>query len=250
MKRVVTIRCSNYCINRCPYCVTFSNHVAKEDDILLDFRATVDWLNLYRPGAEAHVMGGEPMVCKDIESKIQLLIDAEYPVTLYTNGQRISTCPKLLDMPMTWIVTFHQDARFPIDKFLEQIEPLRGRKNVVIHTIMHMEWHEEQIDFLTEKLSGFAFFPKWAGQFSRTWTDWGLPDPEPVIDAAERLLLIEPPGGVFPCNTQSRGPCGNVYEKTYYPELAQSMNEAASGCFAAKNCGAFLTATMMEHLCG
>jgi MoaA/NifB/PqqE/SkfB family radical SAM enzyme len=69
-------------------------------------------------------------------------------------------------------------------------------------------------------------------------------------NAAEMMTLIEPWGDVFPCNTQSKGPCGNVYAKTYFTEVVQSMNDKVRDCFSSKRCGAFLTASIMEHICG
>jgi organic radical activating enzyme len=170
VRPVVTAKATNECMNRCDYCVSESPGCTSHTR--LDFGALIEWLDMYRPGAEVHVSGGEPLLCDDIESSVQKLIDAGYAVTMTINGQLIRKRTELLDMPLKWIVTLHQE-QISVDDFCNQIEPLRSKPGVLIQTVKHMESHEQSIDYLTRRFEGFLFLPKWAEQYARTWSDWG-----------------------------------------------------------------------------
>jgi organic radical activating enzyme len=226
---------------------------SKSLDPQLDFDATIKWLDRFRPDTEIHLMGGEPLLLDTIEADTKKLIDAGYRVTMYTNGEHVRRRPKLLDLPLRWIVAYHQgdDAgnTRPIGQYLEQIEQLRGCPNVLVQTVLHEEWHEGNVDKLVAAFDGFLFIPRWANDHRRSWETAGLINVEIPEHPASHIMLIEPWGDVFPCNYRGRGRCGNVYDMTLDQILCDDWDTHVMSCFENHSCGAFYSSVLMNGIC-
>jgi len=213
---------------------------------VLPFDNLVDWLARWRPAAAVHLSGGEPLLRPDIETGVEQLIDNGHSVVMVTNGAMILERPRLLDMPIKWMVTYHQGST-SIDAFKRQIEPLKSRPHV-IHTVIATFEHAKQLSGLELLFSEYNFAPKWNRNARKSNPDMKA-DPLDLVDIASyRLSLVTPDGAVYPCNSCRPGPVGNIYALTCDEEKAKSLDPLSAECVRRNKCAAYQSAVIMEGI--
>ena len=213
---------------------------------VLSFEHLIDWLDLYRPGATVHLSGGEPLLRPDIAFQTTLLLAAGYTVVMFTNGQLIHERPELLDLPIKWCVTFHQQSGLSVDDFLAQIEPLRERP-LIVHTVISTFMEAKALSIFEHRFAGYRFYEKWNGNAARTMVAGFRYDPSDLAEvASRRLTLVTPDGAVYPCNTCRIGPIGNIYRGTCDDEKASLLDASCRECVQRNACSAYQTAALLE----
>lgn len=213
---------------------------------VLDFDAMIAWVKKYRPGSHIHISGGEPLLRPDIEEQI-IKVTAEFETTIVTNGQLISKRPKLLELPVKWLVTWHRE-QVSLDDFLKQIELIKEKK----HLINIILQRHEDISRI-HKFDGFNFEfkydrrPKMDKEFRY--------DREDLQDiASHRIMLIQPNGPVISCNKPHRGQWhrykseSNIYTMVCDENNLAINNDRASRCVQDNRCAAYQTAVKMSKL--
>jgi MoaA/NifB/PqqE/SkfB family radical SAM enzyme len=213
---------------------------------VLPFDALTDWLIRFRPGATVHVSGGEPLLRPDIESGVEQLLDNGFDVVMVTNGVLIPKRPKLLDMPIKWAVTYHQDS-VHLECFKRVIEPLKSRLHV-IHTVVSRFEHARRLLDIEKAFSEFNFFAKWDRNPWRTNPTLKA-DPLDLVEPASYLLtLITPNGAVYPCNTCAHGPVGDIYSLRFDEQKARERDPMSRTCLENNRCAAYQSAVLMASL--
>lgn len=255
MKPAVTLSAWNYCQNSCPYCVSGSNApewkptaAPKETT---DFRQSLKWIDRYRPDATIHVSGGEPLLRDDIVDRMREVIAAGYQdSTIFTNGLLLPERPGLLDLPLKWCITYHQDCGLSVGDWLALVDPIRERPHVlhtIVSTLEHFKRAHEMKDLFFEKK--WNYFEKWDRNPQKTMVPNFTPNPDDIEDiASNRLTLIVPNGKVYPCNHVLDGDIGNVFDMTFDYEKARGMDAASKSCAVRNACSAFQTAALLDMI--
>jgi hypothetical protein len=254
----ITVSIWNHCQYRCEYCVSRSNDPRWDppkswDEVkpgdLLDVGALDRWLSTFTPGARLHISGGEPLLRPDCEDAIELLA-RKHETRIYSNGALIRERPKLLELPLSWIVSWHP-TQVSLDRFVRQVAPLEGHP--VVGRVVLRDGDDPS---LADRLRGripwaLVVHPQWDRDPNRTWRGFG-PDQNDDIDhvASERIHLIIPRNGgeVWPCNSCAAacGPIGNIETGWYRPELAVAMDIRARECVISNKCAAYQDAVLLN----
>lgn len=252
---VVTVKLWNYCMYSCDYCVSHSNRkvwdpvpfIAARD--VLDVPSTLDWIGIHRTESSVHISGGEPLLRPDIETIVNQCLDRGFETTIFTNGQLLHNHQSLFDLPVGWVLTWHQ-SEINAEVFLKEIAPLRDKK-IFVNTILPYDpnWKVFEEDKKVFYDNGFDLYPRINWWNMQTADLWELKPTRVENIASNYLTLIEPNGMVFPCNSWDWGPIGNVYSGECNDSLARSIDDHAEKCcIVDRRCGAFLTAQMAELL--
>jgi organic radical activating enzyme len=213
---------------------------------VLPFDNLIDWLAKWRPAAAVHLSGGEPLLRPDIETGVEQLLTNGHTVVMVTNGALISERPGLLDMPIKWMVTYHQESA-NLEAFKRQIEPLKQRPHI-IHTVISRIHHARRLPDLEAAFSEWNFTPKWDRNARKSNPDM-VADPDDLVDVASyRLSLITPDGAIYPCNSCRPGPVGNIYQLSFDEEKARSLDPMSAECVKRNKCAAYQSAVLMESL--
>lgn len=239
----ITAKVWNFCQLCCPYCVAGCNAAKWKPTRpplpheLLDFRALVDWIQKFTPGAAVHVSGGEPLLWDGIENAVQMLIDAGIDTTITTNGLLIDKRARLLDMPLKWLVTYHRCSSFL--KWRRNAALVRNRPHLACALAGHgMELTADCI----KRFDGFNFaISKINGLRIIEWQ----PQPEDMRRiASDTIHLIEPDGRVFPCNNKKSGEIGNIGGMWYDKSLARTKDRECFQCVRGSHCQAYQSAVL------
>lgn len=248
---IVTANVWNLCNNRCFYCVSSAPNRKKDayDDgrdfgEVLDVHSLLRWLDRFRPLARLHISGGEPLLYPKIEDWIETVIRAGRKVTLLTNGQLISKNKRLHELPINWIVTYHNGCGVSIDDYKKQLDCLN--KNRLDFRVMDTglkidvkawEPYEPRVRQISSEV--------------KTMESWGYKPPAnaPCNIASELLTLVENNGSVYACNCKKNGIIGSVYDMTCDNKKAEIMDKRAIECFAGQWCGALNTARIEGETC-
>lgn len=257
MKPAVTLSAWNYCPFSCTYCVSGSNApewklTAEGPKEITDFTQSLKWIDRYRPDATIHVSGGEPLSRPDIVDRMKEVIDAGYrDSTIFTNGLFLPERLGLLDLPLKWCITYHQDCGLSVDKWLSLVEPVREQRHVlhtVVSTFEHLRRAQVELKplFIEKK---WNYIEKWDRNPQKTMVPDFTPNPDDIEDiASNRITLIVPNGNVYPCNHVKDGPIGNVFNMTFDFEKAIAMNAASRSCAMKNACSAFQTAALFDTI--
>jgi MoaA/NifB/PqqE/SkfB family radical SAM enzyme len=257
MKPVVVLSAWNYCQNNCDYCVSKSNtpewtlgQGGPAPGEVTDFEASKRWINRFRPGAAVHISGGEPLLRPDIIDCVRLFTDAGYDTTIFTNGQLLPRRLGLLELPLKWVVTYHQDCGVPFDEWLWRVEPIKSRPHILQTVVADREkylWalaHGPKLE-----ADGWKFWAKYAQHPEHQKRFFKVPRVGLENVASNLLTLIVPTdGSVYPCNSVKWGSIGNVFEMTMDEGKALSLDKNTKSCAKLKKCQAILTALAVESL--
>jgi hypothetical protein len=241
----ITAKVWNYCQLACPYCASRSNHwrwypglVPKKNE-LLDFDRLIQWVKCHTPGAVLHVSGGEPLLWDGIENAIEKVIRADIPATMTTNGLLIAKRPRLLEMPLKWIVTHHKGVNF--ERWHANAALIREKPHIVCRIINR----EKDMNADTAaQYDGFNFcFAPINGLRVMPWEPRAL---DLNCIASNTLHLIEPDGRVFACNNAKAGQVGHIYTMEYDRGLARGRDAQTRQC--SKVCPAYQSAVLTDNL--
>lgn len=215
---------------------------------VLPFDTLQEWLIVHRPDATIHISGGEPLLRPDIVVGIARLITQGFDVIIFTNGLALKERPRLLDLPIKWDVTYHQNCGVSPEEYAKLIEPIRSKPHY-LHTVIKTFLHAKAIDYLKKVFSKFNFFPKWANDPNHTAPSFKY-NPSDLDDIASyRLTLVTPDGAVYPCNTCKIGPIGTIYQLMHLDdEKARALDPSCRACVQRNLCSAYQTASMLEGI--
>ena len=213
---------------------------------ILDFDAMIAWVKKYRPDAHIHISGGEPLLRPDIEEQVAKVC-AEFPTTIVTNGQLISKRPKLLDLPVKWLVTWHK-YQTPRRVFLKEIELIKDKPHLINRVLRYGELPLGEYGFEDFNYEiKYDRMPNLDKKF-----EYNKEDLKDV--ASRRIMLIQPNGPVNGCNKTHRGPyhryksASNIYTMTCDEEYLSRNNERGAKCIRDNRCAAYQTAVKMSKL--
>lgn len=239
----ITAKVWNFCQLNCSYCVANCNRPEWKPTRpplpheLLNFSNLVRWIKHFTPGAVVHVSGGEPLLWDGIENAVQLLIDAGIDTTITTNGLMIEKRPKLLDMPLKWLVTYHSCSDF--EKWRRNAALIREKPHLICclagYGVEVPPAHIKRFDdfnFAISRINGLRII------------DWQPQAEDMHRIASETIHLIEPDGRVFPCNNKKGVEIGNINAQTYDRELARSKNPECFQCVRGSHCQAYQSAVL------
>jgi MoaA/NifB/PqqE/SkfB family radical SAM enzyme len=260
MKPTITVSAWNFCQNHCAYCVSGShtaaykvenceNGVPKNE--ITNFEQSLKWIDKFRPGATIHVSGGEPLLRPDIDEQIRLIVaSGRTDTTIFTNGLLMQNHLSLLELPVKWCVTYHQDCGVSVDDWLSLVNPIKERRHVLHTVVSTLEHFKRAYELRPYFLSlGWNYYEKWDRRPENTMIHDFRANPADIEDiASNRLTLIVPNGSVFPCNNAKDGAVGNVFDMTYDKERAERMNEKTKSCAERNVCSAFQTAVLLETI--
>lgn len=250
----ITAKLWNYCQNGagCPYCVAGSDKdrwryrggfETLPPDEVLDIDRLIEWIKRFTPNCVVHVSGGEPLLRPDVEDQIEKLVNNGIPTTITTNGMMIAKRPRLLTMPLKWIVTHHECNDF--DRWRYNADLIKNKPHIACRLLtgaalkaspLQLEPLYEGLNFMWGKLNGLRITP-WHGRYE---------DRDCI--ATETIHLIEPNGAVHPCNASKRPPIGNIHQMVYVPEKARGLNAQCRVCVRNGLCGAYQSAVLADCL--
>ena len=217
---------------------------------VLDFDYAIKWIKEHRPGAHIHISGGEPLLRPDIEDIVEK-VSAEFETTIVTNGQLISKRPRLLDMPVKWLVTYHLN-QIPFDKWLAQARLIKDKPHLAT-VVMTYEMRKNGWKAPKELQEEFNFEYRW-NTAPKLLKDFKY-NPEDLGDvASHRIMIIQPNGPVMGCNKPQRGPWerykshSNVYTGACDEKQLSEHNERADNCIKSNRCAAYQTAVIMSKI--
>jgi hypothetical protein len=245
---------ADYYRKMCPDKNRFLN---KKD--VLNFAALETWiyrnciLNLFPEKIELHISGGEPLLRPDIEDRIQQLLTLNdelivetghhLRITIFTNGLLISKRPRLLDMPLKWVVAHHMPNS--LDKWLKNARLVANRPHMACRILLHPN-EVAQKEQLQEKYCDLHFhWIRGNGLRQEVW-EYNADDLDCI--ASRVIHLIVPDGRVFPCNVVDTAPIGHIHRMTYSPELAAMQDAHAKQCVTAGSCPAYQSAVLVSNL--
>jgi hypothetical protein len=258
MTLIITTSLSNFCPYSCSYCVAGSNNSrwdppkswndVKHSD-LLDVGAFYRWLRCFAFDSVLHISGGEPLVRPDVEDCLEKLCKY-HRVRVYSNGQLISKRPRLLDLPIDWVVTWHQ-SQVGLDKFVRHVELLEGRR-VVFRTVLTEKTDPCTVEEMKVALPwGIVHHGQWDRDPGKTWPSFKPDDADIDNVASQKIHLVVPRNGgeVWPCNSCAAacGPIGNISDGWYSPELAADMDRRAKSCVLDNKCAAFQDSVLLDR---
>jgi len=256
MTLTITISLGNYCQNHCRYCVSGSGSrrwdppvnwstVSVEDK--LDVSALDRWLSKFTPECRIHLSGGEPLCRPDVEDAVELLA-RRHRIVVYTNGKLILERPRLIDLPIGWLVTWHS-SQVSLGEFVRQVEALRG-KPVVVRSVLVKQEDRRRLEALKAALPWVEHVHgQWNLDPRKSWPDFKPVEADLDRIASEVVHLIVPWGGgaVFACNVPTDDHrIGSVHEQWYRPGLASEADAHAHKCAAQSGCSAYCDAVMMN----
>jgi MoaA/NifB/PqqE/SkfB family radical SAM enzyme len=250
----ITAKFWNYCQNGagCPYCVAGcgkdrwryrDDFEALPPDEVLDVDCLIAWIKRYTPNCVVHVSGGEPLLRPDVENQVEKLVNHGIPTTITTNGMMISQRPRLLTMPLKWIVTHHECNNFAEWRYNADL--IRNQPHIACRLLFGADSVRRALQ-LTPYYQGLNFM--WAKLHSTRITDW-QPNPDDLdVIASDVIHLVEPNGVVYPCNNNSKRPIGNIYTGEYCRDAARTQNAQCRECIRGNLCGAYQTAVLVYRL--
>lgn len=257
MKPTVTISAWNYCQIRCTYCVSGSNCGLYQIDRvktfpkseITDFDASLKWIDKFRPGAAIHILGGEPLLRPDIVDCVKKCLTAGHSdLSIFSNGLALYEKIELLELPLKWCLTYHQDCGMEFQKWISLVEPIREKKHV-LHTVIskmeHMKTTYEIKKYCKEY--GWNFHPRFDRNAQQTPIP-GLKMDEMDDIASRQLTLIIPDGTVYPCSHVAAGPIGNVFDMSCDDDRARLTDPIAKQCAENNACSAYHSAALLDMI--
>lgn len=236
------------------YGIDFHDRMCPEPDRylkakdVLEYKYAIDWIKKYRPGAHVHISGGEPLLRPDIEDMAEAF-SKEFETTIVTNGQLISKRPRLLELPIKWLVTWHRE-QCSLVEFVSQINLIKDKRHL-INTIVDTEFEYKACK--VSGFEGFNFKPK-LNTNKKINKNFQF-NPEDLQDiASHRIILIQPNGPINGCNKTHHGPKdrykseSNVYTMTCDEDDLALNNERAMNCVLNNRCSAYQTAVEISKL--
>lgn len=216
---------------------------------VLDFGLLRQWLStqldkgLIEKNTELHISGGEPLLRPDIEDQIEKLLTFGLGMTIFTNGLLISKRPRLLSMPLKWVVAHHMPN--PLEEWRRNAILVADRPHMACRVI-HQGKTFENRDDLAPLYDGLNFH--WIISKGLRLIPWD-PNPDDFGCIPTKVLhLIVPDGRVFPCNVATGFTIGNLNDGTYWPEKAVSQNTHCRGCVTTNACPAYQSAVLCHAL--
>lgn len=250
MTSVVTIKLWNHCQNRCSYCVAHKWH---GDTTEIDFDAALDWVDKFRPSADIHISGGEPLFFPDrCEIAVRKALSRKRKVAIFTNGQNLQNAPSsLLECDVFWWITWHREAIETAEEYLELIRPVIGKKlffNMILSYHPEFDFFQKAKEFFN--LNGLDLWPRINWWHYHTAELWGhLPKKTDCGIASSYLTLIEADGSVYPCSSHDWGIIGRTTDLTCSNHKAELVDSHAEKCcMVDRRCGAFLTAQVLGEM--
>jgi organic radical activating enzyme len=255
MNPTVTISVWNFCQNSCPYCVSGSNSCYWKweprreipDSEITPIGPAIEWIKRYRPGAAVHISGGEPLIRPDIVKCVSDVVEAGFDTTIFTNGLALRERTELLDMPVKWYVSYHQDCGTSIDKWLKIVDPIRDRRHV-LHTIIatkeHLKWSFQNRD----KFRSWNFVEKWDKVPNRVLPNDYRLNPNELNDIASNRLTLICHHGIYPCNNVRSGTIGSLKDLSFDIEKARSLDAESKKCVLRGACAAWTSAALIETI--
>lgn len=217
---------------------------------VLDFDYAIEWIKKYRPDAHLHISGGEPLLRPDIEDVVEK-VSAEFETTIITNGQLISKRPRLLELPIKWLVTYHVN-QIPFNKWLSQARLIKDKPHLVT-TIMTREMYADCWEAPDEMIKEFNFEYRW-DRSPKQLRDFKY-NPEDIGGIASNcIMLIQPNGPVMGCNKSQIGEWerykseSNIYTGTCSEKQLCEHNKRADKCVSRNRCAAYQTAFKMSEI--
>lgn len=101
---------TNWCNYRCPYCFGVDRMVPKVEAASMSsetFLGILDWLDKTNYRDPIHIMGGEPTLHPSFEWIVGILLERDYPITIFSNlatENAPKLAEKLANLPITWVV--------------------------------------------------------------------------------------------------------------------------------------------------
>lgn len=228
---------------------------------ILDFDYVIEWVKKYRPGAHIHISGGEPLLRPDIEDVVEK-VSAEFETTIVTNGQLISKRPRLLDMPVKWLVSYHL-GQVDVNYFLQQISLIKDKPHLItqikdqssLSLFDHFPDATKMVKNTNSTLLANEYnFELKENAKERFNLDFEY-NPEDLNDiASHRIMIIQPNGPVVGCNKPHYGTWdrwiseSNVYAMTCDENDLATNNERAKRCVMNNRCSAYQTAVKVYNL--
>jgi hypothetical protein len=210
---------------------------------ILDFDYLIKWFRKNTPDARIHISGGEPLLRPDIEGQIQKLIDAGINTTIFTNGLLIAKRPRLLSMPLAWLVAHHTPNSFA--EWRRNVD-LIGNRPLLTTRILRTRDEIENKDKIARQYDGLNFV--WSRFRGLKEVNYDIPTADRHCVASGGLHLIRPDGRVYPCNCTTTAPIGHILTGDYWPERARRVDTMAKQCILNGNCGAYQSARIIVEL--
>lgn len=250
----ITAKLWSYCqnVDGCPYCIADCNkrHWRYRGNFktlprheVLDVDQLILWRNKFTPESVIHLSGGEPLLRPDIEIQVEKLIKAGISVTITTNGLLIHRRPRLLKLPLKWIVTHHECNDYA--KWKRNADLIADKPHIASRVIWGQVTEQNRHDF-DHLYVGLNFM--WAPLWRPRLTDWSANKNDFDCVATKVIHLIEPDGRVYPCSSAKKPSIGNIYSMTYHPETADHLNTQCRECVSKFLCGAYQTAVLTNCL--
>jgi organic radical activating enzyme len=164
---------------------------------VLDVSWIERWLNKYTPNTILHLSGGEPLLRPDIEEIVERLL-RNHEIIVFTNGQFISQRPRLLSLPIYWVVTWHQ-SQIQWDDWYENVKLIDPSQATFYIARQHLT---------IDDIDKFASVTN----------------------------LIDPNGKVFAYNTRQFEQIGDIYLDTYHPKNTQTLSNNLRHCAFENTC--------------
>jgi MoaA/NifB/PqqE/SkfB family radical SAM enzyme len=241
----ITAKIWNFCQLSCNYCASGSNAERWKPNRqpgpkeLLNVDRLIQWVHCFTPGAVLHISGGEPLLWDDIESALEKIVKADIQATVTTNGLLIAKRPRLLELPLKWLVTHHRGVDF--EKWHKNAVLIREKPHLVCRLALEPENKAPKV---AEKYSAFNF--AFGCINGLRVLDW---QPRPLdfnCVASATIHLIEPDGRVFPCNNAKTNQIGDIHGMWYDRELARSRDRQARACVRGGCCAAYQSAVITD----
>lgn len=216
---------------------------------VLDFDLLRRWLSIQlgrgtiKADTELHISGGEPLLRPDIEDQIEKLLTVGLKMTIFTNGLLISKRPRLLSMPLKWVVAHHMPNS--LEEWRTNAILIADKPHMACRVIHHGKTFENRND-LAALYDGLNFH--WIKSKGLRLIPWE-PNTEDFGHIPTQVLhLIVPNGSVFPCNVATGYTIGNLNDGTYWPEKATSHNQHCRHCVTSDACPAYQSAVLCHKL--
>lgn len=210
---------------------------------ILEFDYLIKWLKKHAPNAQLHISGGEPLLRPDIEDQIQKVIDAGINTTIFTNGLLIAKRPRLLSMPLAWMVAHHTPNDFV--EWRRNVDLVRNRPLLTTRVLRTKEEIDNK-DEIAIQYDGLNFV--WSRFNGLKEIPFETPTADRPCVASAVLHLIVPDGRVFPCNLETTAPIGHILTGDYWPERGRRQDTMAQQCVIGGNCGAYQSARIILQL--
>jgi hypothetical protein len=207
----------------------------------------IEWIKRHRPGAAVHISGGEPLIRPDIVKCVSDVVDAGFETTIFTNGLALRDRSELLDLPVKWYVSYHQDCGTPIDDWLQIVAPIKDRRHV-LHTIIATKEHLKWVFINRDKFRNWNFIEKWDKVAARILPDDYRPNPDDMEYIASNRLTLICHHGIYPCNNVRAGTIGSLTDLSFDIEKARRLDAESKKCVLRGLCAAWTTAELLETI--